>query len=95
MVCSFGFGRFFGVRTIPGHIDKVVFAAKSHIQDQQVKNKFLSGFGSIINLCYYCIDKAFGFIEKHHGLKFSTTTKQMLFSFAFSPLYVFLPTGHC
>jgi len=84
----------FGVRTIPGHIDEVVFAAKPHIKDQKVQDKFLSGFGSVINLCYYCIAKAFGLVEKHHGLLFWTTTKQMLFSFGFSPSRWLLRTGH-
>jgi len=30
----------FGVRTIPGYIDEVVFAAKPHIKDQKVQDKF-------------------------------------------------------
>jgi len=85
----------FGIRTISCHIDKVIFAAKSHVKDQKVKNKFVPGFGCVINLCYYCIDKAFSLVEKHHGLWFSNTTKQMLFSFGFSPSGWFLRTGHC
>ena len=85
----------FGIRTISCHIDKVIFAAKSHVENQKVKKKFLSGFGRFINLCYYCIDKAFCLVEKHHGLWFSNTTKQVLFSFGFSPSASFLRTGHC
>ena len=81
---------------VSGHVDEVVFTAESHIKDQKMLDKFLSGFGNSVNLCYYCIDEAFSLVEKkHHCFEFSTTTKQMLFSFAFSPLYVFLPTGHC
>jgi hypothetical protein len=85
----------FCIQTISGHVDKVVFAAESHVKNQNMQYKFLSGFGGFANLCYYCSDKAFSFIEKHHGLRFSTTTKQMLFSFVFSPSGEFLRTGDC
>src|SRR5271157_5603483 len=84
----------FGVLTIPGNVNKVVFTAKSHIEGQNVQNKFLSWFGSFANLCYYCCDKAFGFIEKHHDLRFLSTTNQVLFSFGFSPPRRFLRTCH-
>ena len=80
----------FIVPSIPGYVDKVVFAAESHVKDQNVMNKFLRGLGSFANLCYYCTDKAFSFIEKHHVLWFSTTTKQMLFSFIPNPSFSFL-----
>ena len=87
--------RLFSKQTISGHVNKVVFAAESHIKDQNVLKEFLSWFGSFANLCYYCSDKAFGFIEKHLGLEFSNTTKQMLFSFGFSPSSELLRTCHC
>jgi len=82
----------FVVPAISGHVDKVVFAAKSHEKDQNVIDKLLSRFGGFANLCYYCIDKAFSFIEKHLVLEFWTTTKQMLFFFGFIPSYRFLLT---
>jgi len=82
--------RLFVVTAISRHVDKVVFAAKSHKKDQNVIDKLLSRFGGFANLCYYCIDKAFSFIEKHLVLEFSNTTKQMLFSFSFSPSCWFL-----
>jgi len=85
----------FGVRTIPGHVDEVIFAAKSHIQNQYVADKFACWFGCVANLCYYFSDKAFSFIEKHHVFEFWNTTKQVLFSFGFSPSGWFLQTGHC
>ena len=61
-------------------------AAESHVDDQKMFKEFLSWLGCFANLCYYCSDKAFSFIEKHLFLEFSSTTKQMLFSFGFSPL---------
>jgi hypothetical protein len=87
--------RLLSKQTVSGHVNKVVFAPESHIKDQNVLKKFLSGFGGFANLCYYCCDKAFGFIEKHLVLKFWSTTKQMLFSFGPSPSCWFLRTGHC
>jgi len=81
---------------VSGHVDEVVFTSESHIKDQKMLDKFLSWFGYPINLCYYCIDEDFSLIEKkHHSFEFSNTTKQMLFSFGFSPSGQFLQTGHC
>jgi len=85
----------FAIGPISGHIREVVFASKPHEKDQQMSDKFFSWFGYSVNVFYYCIDEAFSLIEKHHGFVFSTTTKQMLFSFGFSPSGRFLQTGHC
>ena len=60
----------FSVQTVPSHVDEVLFAAESHVKNQNMQNTFLPRFGSFTNLCYYFTDKAFGFIEKHYGLKF-------------------------
>jgi len=86
---------FFVKTPLSGHIDEVVFTAESHIKDQNMLDKFLSWFGYSGNLCYYCIDEALSLIEKHHVLRFSNTTKQMLFSFGFSPSFRILQTLSC
>jgi len=81
---------------VSGHVDEVVFAAESYVKDQKMLNKFLSGFGYSVNPYYYCIDEAFSLVEeKYHYFGFSSTTKQMLFSFGLSPLLRFLQTQCC
>jgi hypothetical protein len=55
----------------------------------------LSWFGDSINLCYYCINEALCLIENYHVMEFSTTTKQMLFSFGFIPSDIYFQTRHC
>jgi len=69
------------VRTISRHIYKVVFTSKSHVKNQNIHNKFLSGFGRIVNVSYYCLDKAFSLVEKHHvfGVLVNYKTDAFLF----------------
>ena len=75
MVVPSGAGSFH--YTLPWNVNKAVFAPMSDVKYKKMLNKFLSRFGSFTNLCYYCSDKAFGFIEKHLVLDFWTNTKQM------------------
>src|ERR1035437_2082987 len=77
----------FIILPVPCNVNKVVFAAEPHVKYKKMLNKFLSRLGYFTNLCYYCSDKAYGFIEKHLVLEFWTTTKQMLFSLGFSQSY--------
>jgi len=48
-------------------------------------NKFLSRFGGITNLCYYCTDKAFVLFKKHPVLEYWMIAKKIHFSRGLGP----------
>ena len=69
------------VLSVPCHVKKVIFAVKSHIENQKVQDKFLPWFVNLAILSYYCADKAFGLVEKHHVFGVLVELQNRCFSF--------------